>query len=244
MRHPHNEYPPAHRASPAGVSPVTWLAHIYQIGSGKLKMACLKYRRQKRLPVKLTSSLSCVLLILFFTGSHWQYKQTGEVTWLTTTFQYLEGGMKPSAREAPKTRGRPPAYDFSGRVMKVKDGDSFIVRSDGVEYEVRLYGIDAPEWKQPHGDIARQHLTGLIGSRNVEVEYITIDSYNRSVSVVYLDGLNVNVEMVRTGNAWWYRKYAPDNKALLDAESEAKTNKRGLWKNPQPIPPWDWRKKH
>ena len=41
---------------------------------------------------------------------------------------------------------------------------------------------------------------------------------------------------------WWYRKYAPGNAELEKLESEAREAQRGLWADPQPVPPWEWRK--
>ena len=58
---------------------------------------------------------------------------------------------------------------------------------------------------------------------------------------MYLKDFDVNAEMVRQGMAWVYRYYLRD-KALLDVEKEAKAAKRGLWADPNPIPPWEWRK--
>ena len=49
------------------------------------------------------------------------------------------------------------------------------------------------------------------------------------------------MELVQEGWAWWYRKYAPKNKALAAAETAARKAKRGLWADAKPIPPWDWR---
>jgi micrococcal nuclease len=60
--------------------------------------------------------------------------------------------------------------------------------------------------------------------------------------VILPDGKSLNREMVREGMAWWYRKYAPNDRELATLETEAKAAQRGLWSQPNPIPPWDWRK--
>ena len=78
----------------------------------------------------------------------------------------------------------------------------------------------------------------------VVVKPITTDRYGRTVAHILVDGLNVNCEMVRMGNAWVYRKYLKEH-SLLDLETEAMDAKRGLWGLPefQRVPPWEWRKR-
>jgi endonuclease YncB( thermonuclease family) len=61
--------------------------------------------------------------------------------------------------------------------------------------------------------------------------------------VVLPDGRNLNRELVQAGLAWWYRKYAPDDRELEKLEAEARSAKRGLWQDPNPVPPWEFRKK-
>jgi endonuclease YncB( thermonuclease family) len=72
---------------------------------------------------------------------------------------------------------------------------------------------------------------------------VTTDRYGRTVAHILVSDLNVNREMVRTGNAWVYRKYLRD-KSLLDVEADAKNANQGLWGLPefQRVPPWEWRK--
>ena len=73
------------------------------------------------------------------------------------------------------------------------------------------------------------------------VEQVDIDRYGRTVGKVYLDKLYINAKMVKSGYAWFYRKYGKDM-ILYDVENEARTNRRGLWADASPIPPWEWRK--
>jgi len=60
---------------------------------------------------------------------------------------------------------------------------------------------------------------------------------------VHLGARHINLEMVRDGWAWWYRTYAPKSKAIEEAETEARKEKRGLWHDTGPEPPWEYRKR-
>jgi micrococcal nuclease len=59
--------------------------------------------------------------------------------------------------------------------------------------------------------------------------------------VILPDGVNLNQELVKDGWCWWYRKYAPENTVLEGLEMMARVAKDGLWSDPQPVPPWEWR---
>jgi micrococcal nuclease len=61
--------------------------------------------------------------------------------------------------------------------------------------------------------------------------------------VLLPDGTHVNCTLVKNGWCWWYRKYAPGNIELERLEKNALEAKKGLWVDPQPVPPWEWRNK-
>jgi hypothetical protein len=86
----------------------------------------------------------------------------------------------------------------------------------------------------------KESLSDLVFGKQVRVEQQDIDRYGRVVGRVYAGGLNVNAEQIRRGMAWVYRQYNRD-KSLLALEQEAKNNKRGLWSEPNPVPPWEYR---
>jgi micrococcal nuclease len=70
-----------------------------------------------------------------------------------------------------------------------------------------------------------------------------LDKYGRTLAEVLLpDGINVNHELVKEDWCWWYRKYAAGNVALEKLEARAREAKRGLWADPHPVSPWEWRK--
>jgi micrococcal nuclease len=106
-----------------------------------------------------------------------------------------------------------------------------------------LNGIDAPEAGQPFGTRAKQLASEVAFGKDVSIKEHGKDQYGRTVADVVLpDGRSMNHEMVRQGMAWWYTRYAPNDKELSRLETEAKTAHKGVWSDPSPVPPWDWRK--
>jgi endonuclease YncB( thermonuclease family) len=68
------------------------------------------------------------------------------------------------------------------------------------------------------------------------------DKYGRTIADVMLPGgTNVNHALVKDGWSWWYRKYAPGDTVLKKLEADAREAKLGLWADPHPVPPWEWR---
>lgn len=135
------------------------------------------------------------------------------------------------------------AESFSGKVVKVSDGDTISVMHRGRAQRVRLHGIDAPEKRQAFGNSAKKFASDLIFGRVVTVQVVDVDRYGRIVGEVILpDGRSLNRELVKAGLAWWYRKYSK-NKSLGELEEDARSARRGLWIDPNPIPPWEFRKK-
>ena len=134
-----------------------------------------------------------------------------------------------------------------GKVMQVKDGDTIVVSpvEGGQFFICRLYGIDAPEaTKQPYGDESTKELKRLILGQEVAVEIKDRDKYGREVCVIRKERMDINLEMVREGAAWAYRKYLkpPYTSAYIEAENEAKGKGVGLWQQSNPEPPWEFRK--
>lgn len=133
---------------------------------------------------------------------------------------------------------------YQGKVTHITDGDSLIIRTEYETLKIRLAEIDAPEYSQPHGKIAKKALAKLVANQYVTVEEQTVDQYDRIVARLYIDQHDINAEMVKQGHAWVYREYSFDI-ALYKLENDAETAKRGLWALPesQRIPPWQWRNK-
>jgi endonuclease YncB( thermonuclease family) len=135
------------------------------------------------------------------------------------------------------------AEDFSGKVLRVLDGDTIEVMRDGKPEKVWLHGVDCPEAHQAYGKKAKQFTAELVLEKDVTVKVVEKDANGRVLGEVALpDGRSLNRELVRQGLAWWYEEYAKDDRVLEDLEFAARTQKRGLWIDPAATPPWEFRK--
>lgn len=129
---------------------------------------------------------------------------------------------------------------IQAEVTGVADGDTLSIVLDGTRHSIRLARIDAPEKRQPFGRRSEQSLRQLVWKRTVTLAWHHLDRYGRPIAVVTLDGLDVNAEQVKRGMAWVYRQYSQDTK-LIAFEREARAAKLGLWEEPNPTAPWEWR---
>jgi len=136
------------------------------------------------------------------------------------------------------------AGEFTGQVVGVLDGDTLEVLNGHHTERIRLSGIDCPEKGQAFGQKAKQAASALVFGKEVTLQTHRKDKYQRTLADVILpDGTNVNQALVSDGWCWWYRKYVPGNTVLEGLEREARERKRGLWADPHPVPPWEWRKR-
>ncbi|WP_115765889.1 thermonuclease family protein [Escherichia coli] len=140
------------------------------------------------------------------------------------------------------------AAEIQGKVIRVLDGDTIEVKTlpaKIVVYEVpirvRLINIDAPEKKQPFGRWSTNQLKTLLAGQSVTVSYTQTDRYGRIIGRVFTtNGTDASRFMVQSGAAWVYARYNTD-KSLPALQREAQEQKRGLWADPNPVPPWEWR---
>lgn len=139
-----------------------------------------------------------------------------------------------------------------GIVKAVYDGDTVLLATrEESRLKVRLYGIDAPETKkpdnpgQPYGAVAKRTLMYKITGRRVVAEIIDIDQYHRAVAVIRFEGRDINREMVSEGWAWAYRTYlqTPYESEYISSENRARSRHAGLWRDANPQPPWEFRKR-
>jgi len=125
----------------------------------------------------------------------------------------------------------------------VHDGDTVTIRGT----KVRLACIDAPEYGQTRGEDAKLALQRLIGNRIPQVTRLATDRHRRTVAILTLDKRNLNVEMVRQGQAFVYRQYLSTcpslvRAQLLEAERQARNQKLGVWQDDPPDYPWKFRR--
>ena len=138
------------------------------------------------------------------------------------------------------------AETITGKVIGIADGDTLTMLVADTPVKIRVAGIDAPEKTQDFGQKAKQSLSDLAFNQVVTADCRKKDKYQRNVCVVFADGKDVGLELIRTGMAWWYRQYAREQlpieqKEYESAELTAKAEGAGLW-SMSAIPPWDWRK--
>ena len=130
--------------------------------------------------------------------------------------------------------------DLQGEVIAVSDGDTVKILVEKIVIVVRLAGIDAPENRQPFGQQSKSALSSLVFGKHIRVVTSGKDRYGRTLGTLYDGETNVNAEMVRIGFAWHYRRFSSDIE-LASLECEARTNSRGLWADPRPVEPWEFR---
>jgi micrococcal nuclease len=132
---------------------------------------------------------------------------------------------------------------FTGTVVAIHDGDTISVRTSRETIRIRLEGIDCPEYRQPYSARAKQFTADLVHRRDVTVDGRGEDQYGRLLARVRVGAVEVNEALVRNGLAWHYQRAEVDP-ALATAERTARTARIGLWADPNPVPPWRWRRNH
>lgn len=164
---------------------------------------------------------------------------------------------KPAAT-APPTPNAPAGGDvpvkpsieqpgvIQGKVVDLGWGDSLtVLDAKNKQHRVRLLGIDAPEKEQAFGPAARQKLSAMVFGKAVIVKYQKMDRNERALGKVTLGALDINLEMLKAGLAWYYQndRDLPESDRPLysGAEREARAAGRGLWKDEAPVSPWEFR---
>ena len=147
--------------------------------------------------------------------------------------------------DSDNTQATTKNHQQRARVIKVKDGDSVILRfQDSSEKEARLFGIDAPEYNQAFGREAKNILSKLVYKKSVLVESRGIDRYQREIVLLAFDKqqTTINQQMIERGAAWVYSQYQNDN-TWANAQKTAQKKSLGLWGNRSAIAPWLWRER-
>lgn len=134
---------------------------------------------------------------------------------------------------------------YHGRVVAIIDGDSLVVERRGKKLETRLYGIDAPEWGQPHAELAKRYLEKRALGGKALVSVLYQDKYDRDIAIVHVGRENLNLNLVGNGYAWVHPFFCK-KKICVEwrvAEKKARKAGKGLWQERKPTPPWKWKRK-
>jgi endonuclease YncB( thermonuclease family) len=136
-----------------------------------------------------------------------------------------------------------------GRAIGISDGDTIkVCTAEHQLLRIRLSWIDAPEMGQAFGNNAKQAMSALVFGKDVELRPHAIDRYGRLVAMVFVDGRDTGLELIRQGLAWAYEYYltregtAELQQSYTMAETAARVSRIGLWQDNDPVPPWEWRK--
>ena len=150
--------------------------------------------------------------------------------------------------------GKTIAETYSAKCIRIIDGDTIEIVLDDATIEdrtpnIRLESIDTPETGsknipgQPFANEAREAVKSLCVGKVVQVHQTKVDRFGRPLAFIEVDGVNVNAELIRRGLAWHFKRYS-DSDELAELEAAARDAKRGLWIDPEPLPPWEWRSKN
>jgi endonuclease YncB( thermonuclease family) len=175
------------------------------------------------------------------------------ITWIIAGFVLLSVACSRPTKQSNQDSGRSTANEpgrqtLSGRVVRIADGDTItVLDASNTQHRIRLQGIDAPESKQDFGTQSKKKLSGLIFGKDVEVVYEKTDQYGRLLGKVLLDGRDINLEQVRSGMAWHFKEYEreqsiEDRELYARAEDEARSARRGLWVDKNPVEPGEFRR--
>ena len=137
------------------------------------------------------------------------------------------------------------AETITGTLDSVIDGDVITITSKGRVIEIRLFGIDTPGKTQAFGQSARNFTGGKAAKGEIRAEPITKtkDNDGRIVAIVFVNGINLNEQIVSQGFGWVYRQYCKESFCAdwLKLEADAKASHKGLWADAKPTPPWEYR---
>ncbi|MCD2512096.1 thermonuclease family protein [Comamonas endophytica] len=130
-------------------------------------------------------------------------------------------------------------------VIGISDGDSLTVQCGPTGHaqlrQVRIHGIDAPERFQSFSEASRDSLAALCLHAHARIRPLEIDGYGRLVARLECREEDVAAHQVRNGMAWAYLRYARSRSDLAVLEAHARRARVGLWADPHPVAPWDWR---
>lgn len=157
------------------------------------------------------------------------------------------GGIGKVPSVSTRTEPNDESDLIEGQVVTIEDGDTISVMTrERILHKVRLQAIDAPDDRQPYFEKSKKNLSNLLLRKTVRAVYHSKDSSGRLIATVYQNGRDVGLIQVESGLAWHYKRFsyeqtATARKSYSDAQALAVTERKGLWDDKSPIPPWVFR---
>jgi micrococcal nuclease len=132
-----------------------------------------------------------------------------------------------------------------GSVAHTIEGDSLIVDVGGQQLEVRLWGIDSPEYDQPGAQLSAAALHRFTYGKPVRLHIKYQDRYGRAVAEMKQAGSDINEQMVIGGYSWVHPYFCREPVCCRwkELEKEAQRKRIGIWSYDDPIPPWQWKRR-
>jgi len=131
-------------------------------------------------------------------------------------------------------------FSYEVNILSIINGDTFLASKDGREIKVRMKGIDAPKLKEDYGKEAKKYLSRLILNKKVDIKESNVDKYGRVVGEIFLNNENINILMLKTGNARCMKSQKSE-KNYMNAQKLAQKEKKGLWGGKNPKSPREFR---
>ena len=197
---------------------------------------------------KLIAAIITVLLAIFGFAYNGVNSGFGKKRAKTSNSKKNTASRSTNTNYSNSTPVQNPTILKGYQAIKVSDGDTMNVQKvengkfTGEVIKIRMFGIDAPEKSQDYGSESKQALEKMVNGKTLEIEEKNRDRYGRTVAVVYADGKNVNEEMVKNGNAWWYQEYDKNDTKMQAYQENAKKNKLGLFGKRGYVEPWNYRR--
>lgn len=136
------------------------------------------------------------------------------------------------------------ADSFSGKVVRVADGDTITVLNGSRTEKIRLFGVDAPEKGQAYWKASKWFVSNKVFGKIVTVNRKEKGRYGRTIAqVTTSEKTDLGLELLSRGYGWWYRRYAPEEKSYEAAEKKARKERVGLFADNSATPPWKWRQR-
>jgi endonuclease YncB( thermonuclease family) len=134
------------------------------------------------------------------------------------------------------------------RIVAYGSGSAFAVLNQSEKLKrIKLSGVDAPERRQRFGPQARHLAAEWVGTGAFEITIDKTDEDGRIHGRVVVDGHDVGFELIKAGLAWCDPADITEIPLTVREKYQqecvrAKAQRRGLWLDQNPMPPWEHRK--